>query len=134
MRQGIDESERTASDLGTSAMNAMQASVSKISDMVSAELDANPTITPILDLTQIRSQAEELSKLTTVAPITAAVSLKQASNISPITPDAQTAMALGGSAVHFEQNNYSPKALTEVEIYRQTRNQLSQLKTSLAIN
>src|SRR5580765_1280143 len=96
-------------------------------------IDASPTITPILDLTQVRSQAGELSKLTTVAPITAAVSLKQASRISPITPDAQTVAALGGSAVHFEQNNYSPKALTNVEIYRQTRNQLSQLKTALAV-
>ena len=97
------------------------------------DINANPTITPILDLTQVRNQAGELSKLTTVAPITAAVSLNQASRISPITPDAQAAMALGGSAVHFEQNNYSPKALTNVEIYRQTKNQLSQLKTALAV-
>jgi tape measure domain-containing protein len=135
MRQGMAESEQTAADLGTQAMNSMQRSIQNISGMVSAEMDKNNLIlTPILDLTQVRSQAQELSKLTTVSPITAAVSLKQASNISPITPDAQTVAALGGSAVHFEQNNYSPKALTEVEIYRQTRNQLSQLKTSLAIN
>ena len=110
-----------------------KASINKVSDAVSAELDSNPTITPILDLTQVRSQAQELSKLTTVAPI-ATVSLKNASNISPIAPDGQTAAALGGSALHFEQNNYSPKALTNVEIYRQTRNQLSQLKTALAVN
>ena len=97
------------------------------------DINANPTITPILDLTQVRSQAGELSKLTAVAPITASVSLKQASRISPLTSDAQTVAALGGSAVHFEQNNYSPKALTNVEIYRQTRNQLSQLKTALAV-
>jgi tape measure domain-containing protein len=134
MRQGMEESNRTAAELGTSAMNSMQRSIQNISNMVSTELEANPTITPILDLTQVRSQAQELSKLTTVSPITAAVSLKQASNISPIVPDAQAVAALGGSAVHFEQNNYSPKALTEVEIYRQTRNQLSQLKTSLALN
>ena len=97
------------------------------------DINANPTITPILDLTHVRSQAGELSKLTTVAPITAAVSLNQASRISPLTADQQAAMLAGGSAVHFEQNNYSPKALTNVEIYRQTRNQLSQLKTALAV-
>lgn len=135
MRQGMEDSERTAAELGTKAMNSMQQSIQNISDMVSNEIDKNNLVlTPVLDLTQVRSQAQELSKLTTVSPITAAVSLKQASNISPIAPDEQTAMALGGTAVRFEQNNYSPKALTEVEIYRQTRNQLSQLKTSLAIN
>ena len=44
----------------------------------------------------------------------------------------QTAAAPGGTSVKFEQNNYSPEALTEIEIYRQTKNQLSQLKSALA--
>lgn len=96
-------------------------------------IDANPTITPILDLTQVKSQAGELSRLTTAAPITAQVSLAQASRISPLTPDQQAAMVAGGTGVHFEQNNYSPKSLNEIEIYRRTRNQLSQLKTALAV-
>lgn len=116
-------------DMGKGAVTAMQNSMTAVS-AVMGELDVNPTITPVLDLTQVRNQAGELSKLTTPT-IMAGVSLKQASSISPLSPDAQAAAALGGSAVHFEQNNYSPKALSEVEIYRRTRNQLSQLKTAL---
>lgn len=34
----------------------------------------------------------------------------------------------GGSVVNYTQNNYSPKALSSVEIYRQTKNQLNSLE------
>ena len=71
-----------------------------------------------------------------VAPITAAGSYGQASTISAEQARVlaeQAVVASGGAAVKFEQNNYSPEALTEVEIYRQTKNQLSQLKSALAL-
>jgi len=96
-------------------------------------IDTNPTITPILDLTQVRKQAGELTDLTANPKITAGVSSAQASNIALATPDDKTLAALGGTAVHFEQNINSPKALSEIEIYRHTRNQLSQFKTALAL-
>ena len=118
-------------DTANMAADTMRASLRGISEAVD-ELDANPVITPILDLTTVRSQAQELSDLTSPTPI-AAASLAQASNISPLTPDAQTTATLGGTAVHFEQNITSPKTLSEVEIYRQTKNSLSQLKSALAL-
>jgi hypothetical protein len=34
--------------------------------------------------------------------------------------------------ISFVQNNYSPKALSRLEIYRQTRNQIHQLKGALS--
>jgi hypothetical protein len=111
--------------------------MSDISSIVTDELNPQPVITPILDLTQIRSQAEELTSLTTPIPITAAASYGQASIISSQQNTAQAdeaAVAPGGTSVKFEQNNYSPEALTEIEIYRQTKNQLSQLKSALAIS
>ena len=37
------------------------------------------------------------------------------------------------STVTFTQNNYSPKALSRDEIYRQTNNQLSTIKKELGI-
>ena len=41
--------------------------------------------------------------------------------------------ALAGKTqqISFTQNNYSPKSLTRYEIYRQTQNQISQLKGAL---
>jgi tape measure domain-containing protein len=120
-------------DSGRDAMDAMRGSLSAVAATVD-ELDTNPTITPILDLTQVRNQAGELTSLIANPKITAGVSSAQASNIALATPDAKTLAALGGTAVHFEQNINSPKALSEIEIYRHTRNQLSQVKTALAIH
>ena len=35
---------------------------------------------------------------------------------------------VGGNTYQFTQNNYSPKALSRIEIYRQTKNQLSAIE------
>jgi hypothetical protein len=70
-------------------------------------------------------------------PITAAASYGHATSISSSTPTTQadeTNVATPAASVTFEQNNYSPEALSEVEIYRQTKNQLSQLRMALALN
>ena len=119
-----------------SALSSIKNSVRKINDLVSNELSPSPVITPILDLSYIRSQSAELAGLTNVSPITAAASYGQASMISQSGFAAQSedeTTAVVGPTVKFEQNNYSPNALTEIEIYRQTRNQLSQLKSALAV-
>jgi hypothetical protein len=141
MAKGFTDSSQLVTDAvdqaATDALTAMRQSMSDISSIVTDELNPQPVITPILDLTQIRSQAEELTSLTTPIPITAAASYGQASIISSQQNTAQAdeaAVAPGGTSVKFEQNNYSPEALTEIEIYRQTKNQLSQLKSALAIS
>lgn len=119
----------------SNAIDSMKSSMSKITDIVSSELNPNPVITPILDLTQVRSQMGTLASITNVTPITAATSFGQASLISSERVASQLeemGAALSGPVVKFEQNNYSPKALTDIEIYRQTRNQLSQIKSALS--
>jgi len=133
---GIDNNSNlvvnSLEESGSRAKNAMAKSLSGIAETVDM-LTADPVITPILDLTQVRKQAGELTDLTANPKITAGVSSAQASNIALATPDDKTLATLGGTAVHFEQNINSPKALSEIEIYRHTRNQLSQFKTALAL-
>jgi tape measure domain-containing protein len=141
MAKGFTGSTKVVTDAvdgaAKDALTAMKRSMSGLSDGVAAEIDPNPVITPILDLTQVRTQAQELSALTNVVPITAAASYGHATSISAsaATTQADEAdVAKAAATVKFEQNNYSPSALSEVEIYRQTKNQLSQLKTALALN
>jgi len=141
LAQGITKSAHIVADAAdvaaTAAMDAMKSSMSKISDVVTSELNPNPVITPVLDLTLVRAQAGELGALTKVTPITAATSYGQASMISAEQAAAaqteEEPASATGPTVKFEQNNYSPEALTEIEIYRQTKNQLSQLKSALAL-
>jgi hypothetical protein len=138
--QGFSSSSQAVTDAvddaAKDALTAMQRSMRDISNVVTSELNPNPVITPILDLTQVRSQSQELASLTNMVPITAATSYQQAASISStqnVTQAEETAPSLGGTSVKFEQNNYSPESLSEIEIYRQTKNQLSQLKSALAL-
>jgi tape measure domain-containing protein len=119
------------------ALSAVKDTISRISDSINLDMNKNPIITPILDLSKVRSQAEELGALTNVSPITATASYDSAAIIAAAQTAAEaTELISAGTAptVKFEQNNYSPKALTEIEIYRQTKNQLSQIKTLLGDN
>jgi tape measure domain-containing protein len=139
MAQGISESTAVtdALDVATqSALDQMRKNMQGVSDVINEELNPNPVITPILDLTQIQAQAGRLAALTNVTPINAAASFGQASAISAgtATTEAERIAALAGTSVNFEQNNYSPEALSSIEIYRQTKNQLSQVKSALNIN
>jgi predicted nucleic acid-binding Zn-ribbon protein len=141
MAKGFTDSTKVVTDAVDSAakdaLTAMKQSMSGIADGVAAEIDPNPVITPILDLSQVRTQAQELSALTNTVPITAAASYGHATSISASTPTTQadeTNVSQAAPSVTFEQNNYSPEALSDVEIYRQTKNQLSQLRMALALN
>jgi len=137
---GISDSSQmvtTAIDtLAGNAVNTMRDSLSGMSDLISLEIDPNPTIQPILDLSQVQTAAQSLDSILKTAPITSTRSFGQAATISSsqaTTEEELAAAAVGGTSVKFEQNNYSPEALTEVEIYRQTKNQLSQIKSALAL-
>jgi hypothetical protein len=68
--------------------------------------------------------------------ITAATSFDQATVISDQTAALTTSTivpAVAPTTVKFEQNNYSPDPLSNIEIYRQTNNQLSRIKTLVGV-
>jgi len=111
--------------------------VATIPDAVGNMMDLNPVIAPVLDLTGVQQGAQAMGSMLNVVPITAAASYGQASAISAsqntVQSDLDASVAAPGSTVvNLEQNNYSPKALSEAEIYRQTKNQLSTAKAALA--
>jgi hypothetical protein len=128
-----DSAEKLADD----AVMAMREGLSKISSALSTNLDDSPVITPVLDLDQIQKDAKRLSGLAPVIPISAAVSFNQAAAIDETNssgePGDDEPGEGGGTVLKFEQNNYSPEALSDAEIYRQTRNQLSLAKTALGL-
>jgi len=134
MAQGFSDSSAmtdAVNDAAQDALDAMRSNMQNLSAILD-EVDINPVITPILDLTQVKAQSQELASLTDV---NAVASFGHASTISSerAQTEADQVAVAGGTSVKFEQNNYSPEALTEVEIYRQTKNQLSQIKSALAI-
>jgi tape measure domain-containing protein len=128
-----DEVASSMEDMGVSAVSAFQKTMSRLVDAVDSDMEIRPVIAPVIDLTQVRAGADKINSILATRPLTTDVSFAQAASISAIRQPVDTTAETGESAqIVFEQNNYSPKALTPLEIYRNTRNQISLAKEALA--
>jgi hypothetical protein len=113
-------------------LGKMQDALGRVSDELGMMDEFNPTITPVLDLTMVQEQAKRLAGM-----LPASNSYAQASRIASTAlldrEDSTTSTDGGLTEIKFEQNNYSPQALSTAEIYRQTRSQIAMAKEELAI-
>lgn len=121
-----DKSYKAGTNMAAAAKNGLSNAISKIREFVDGEMEVQPTIRPVLDLSEVRSGAGRL---------TAILSRSQAMKISSsmnreTTGEIQNGDSTPsvGNSYSFVQNNYSPKALSRIDIYRQTKNQFSALK------
>lgn len=121
-----DKSYKAGTNMAAAAKNGLSNAISKIREFVDGEIEVQPTIRPVLDLSEVRSGAGRL---------TAILSRSQAMKISSSMNRETTGEIQNGDGVpsvgnsySFVQNNYSPKALSRIDIYRQTKNQFSALK------
>ena len=130
---GVGDVTSSISDMSDSAINQMATVVQQIAEGLQDEFDGfNPVITPQLDLTEIQNGKSRMSALlgmTTSAQLANSISSnmsagKESVNSGTPVPATQN--------IIFNQTNNSPKALDRYEIYRQTRNQLSQIKGALS--
>ncbi|NBH27253.1 phage tail tape measure protein [Lachnospiraceae bacterium] len=118
-----DEAYDVSSDMANAAKTGLGNAISKIRDFITNGIDAEPTIRPVLDLSNVESR---ISKLNTMLSRTQALSIS-----ASINKDRASEIQNGGgkpntnSTFTFTQNNYSPKSLSRVELYRQTNNQFS---------
>lgn len=121
-----DKSYKAGTNMAAAAKNGLSNAISKIREFVDGEMEVQPTIRPVLDLSELRSGAGRL---------TAILSRSQAMKISSSMNRETTGEIQNGdgtpsvgNSYSFVQNNYSPKALSRIDIYRQTKNQFSALK------
>lgn len=135
MRQLTPLVERTAEDIGGSALSTMQTTMSGISDALTGSVDMNPVISPVLDLTAMTKEANRMSGILGSSPITAGVSYGNATDISLATQAAREAAAEASSQqateVNYVQNIHSPKAVGAVEVYRGTKSLIALKKEEL---
>ena len=106
---------------------------------IDEEIDVQPVIAPVLDLNSFRKDAARIDSILSSKPLEATVSAQNARSISTTTEanrraqEDAVASQTPGTVVELTQINNSPKALSQAEIYRQTKNQLSTLKEALEI-
>lgn len=126
-------------EVGHAAIEAMRKSISGLGDLVNQDVDMTPSIRPVLDLTDVQKGAKMIGSTLAAqtVPIDASYSGARASSISTSrlgAPSTEAAIVKEPVAnISYVQNNTSPKALSEVEIYRQTKNQISTLRGALKI-
>lgn len=129
-----DVVEASATNVGSSALTAMSKTISGMSDLITGSMDVAPTITPVLDLSNVKKNASQIGDLLSTTPVsvgTSTTSAKIASAGISTNSDAITTVANSPKSpppVSFTQNNYSPKAISAADLYRQTNNQLSKAR------
>ena len=138
LKNSMKDVSRAAGGVGKVATNALTDAVSKVAEIVSEDVDMTPTIRPVIDLSDVESGEKKLSKMlggnktisvdsATVRAASVARSMKHNEVNGGTNPTNQN----GGTTFTFTQNNYSPKALSKTDIYRQTKNQISVAKAAL---
>lgn len=135
LNDGSDVVSNASSNLGKKAILAMGKSMTGLSSLVGDNFQLNPVITPVVDLTKVKQGADGINLMfSTHPPVKVDTSYSQASVISQDyptylhPPEQFGSIASTGGNLSFTQNNYSPKALSSADIYRQTKNQLSQVR------
>jgi hypothetical protein len=124
--------EGSAEDVGNSALKGVSGAIIKISDYLDKNMDVTPTIRPVLDLSDVEEKARGISALMPGATgiSVSSTAAKAQSSIPKGTEldEGSAANKAQQNTYNFTQNNYSPKPLSRIEIYRQTKNQFSAMK------
>lgn len=127
VQNGSNSLYNTMEDMADNTLNTMNGVIGRIYDVINSEMDMTPVIRPVLDLDDVRINSKEIHGL-----LQPKLSLDRVADVSTkIGNKTNTNDQMETSSpnhVSFVQNNYSPKALSRIDIYRQTRNQISAMK------
>ena len=120
------KSYKAGTEIANSAKNGLSNAISNIADIIKNGIDTQPTIRPVLDLSDVETGT---SRLNTLFSRTQAMSISAGMNRTASEEIQNGGNVSGiGNTYSFTQNNYSPKPLSRLEIYRQTKNQFSAMK------
>jgi len=126
---------RSITGISESAVDTFHEALSKASYGMEKLSEFNPTITPVLDLSQVQATARGIGGIIGPNAITAGVSVDQANLLATQAAQAQDVAAQEQTPeareVKFEQHNYSPEALNTAKIYKQTRSLIEVTKKEL---
>jgi tape measure domain-containing protein len=126
---------KATESMGSDVIDSMGKTLSGLSKVLGKDLiDFDPTITPVLDLSQIKKDATQITDLLTLRKMDLTSVQRRARDAAAgyesnrTDEDELEPTANSGKSYSFTQNNYSPKALDPIEIYRQSDNLISRTK------
>lgn len=115
-----------SADMAKSAKTGLGNAIAKVKDMIDNGVDTQPMIRPILDLSDVEEKSHRLNTLfsrSQALTVSTGIAASRGQNLQNEDTSSNT-----GNSYKFIQNNYSPKALSRTEIYRQTKNQFSAME------
>lgn len=120
--QGINQNAQAVADsaenMSYSSIDIVKNAIEHARDLINGDIDNTITLTPVLDLTNVRAGVQQINGMMNASSVSA--------NVTGEDSDSTGKNQNGGMT--FIQNNYSPKALNRIDIYRQTKNQFAAMK------
>jgi phage-related protein len=129
-----------AANMGDTALTTMSKALSGLGSAIDADVDMAPTIRPVLDLSAVKKDAGLIPGMLSTRSIdvqgayskAASVAVQQRAAVQEVEITKSGAVPATGTTNTFIQNNYSPKALSAGEIYRDTKSLISTAKGALS--
>jgi tape measure domain-containing protein len=139
MAKGLDDyghiASKSAVGMSEDMVDGMSKTLNGLSETLGKDLiDFEPVIAPVLDLTQVKKEASSLADILSLPAfdVSGTAAGAQSANggfeDNRDGNDGEFGTNDSGDIYYYNQTNNSPKALSQVEIYRQTKNLISQTK------
>lgn len=137
----VSSAKNAGSELAESALDSITDAIGRARDVLENTEATQPTIRPVVDLSDVSNKARAINQtFSSNRRFSVGVTASKVASASSGFMTGQNGFsdsngANGGSSkvnnISFTQNNYSPKALSRSEIYRDTSNQFSALKEAV---
>lgn len=137
VRDNVADMREAGEDIGNEALRGLQSTMKQVANAANSDIDATPTIRPVLDLSLVKRDAGLIGNYVHGQTLAVDGATARANEIATKYGEYQQAKSdaqAPSTVINMEQNNYSPKSLPAVEIYRNTNNQMSILKGELEKN
>lgn len=146
IRNGMGSVIKSTEDMTDEVVNITNNVISSIADSIDTNMDFEPTIRPVVDTSDISEKAKTINKLLGANDLDFAYNASRSFNSSDLSFARNVASSFGSNNssafsigkddkvvnnYNFTQNNNSPKALSRMEIYRQTNNQINMLRSAI---
>lgn len=124
--KAVNEVEKMGNDILSKLLETNAA----ISAGLAENMQFQPSVRPVVDLTDVAQGASVMRDILTGSPLNLDTAMNRSSLIANslrsgfLDTEGNNGNQAKGPTIEYTQNNYSPKALSPIDIYRQTKNQL----------
>lgn len=128
-----DRVQKATETISNQALSAAQIIAENIAATMDEDFEYEPTIRPVLDMDEVDSGLNAFNRSFANRSMNLAGSIDRVRKAAPVDKYAENVNPSqnqngGSNTYNFNQYNYSPKALSRIDLYRQTNNQFAMMK------